>query len=115
MKIMSILLVVLMLSGSVYAEDKLKMSSDPRLSVAYDSFEKGLKDEKRGDGAFRSRPGEAQRRYEHSEHYFQTAAFQYEELGRKHGIDVDKQIAECNSAYRRVHVKTGKARKRARR
>ena len=86
-----------------------EMSSDERLTVAYESYLKGIRDENRGDKAFSGRPGKAQRMYEHAEHYYSTAKFQYEQLGLEHSIDVIRELAECEKVYRRVHIKTANA------
>jgi len=92
-----------------FSVEASKMSSDARLSVAHDSYLKGIKDETRGDGIFRKSSGRAQRMYEHAEHYYSTAKFQYEQLGLENKLDITKELAECEKAYRRVHVKTSNA------
>lgn len=96
-----------------FSVEASKMSSDVRFSTAHDSYLKGIKDETRGDGIFRKSSGKAQRMYEHAEHYYSTAKFQYEQLGLENNLDVTKELAECEKVFRRVHVKTNDARRKA--
>ena len=99
--------------GSAYSGGVDQVSGDPRLDAAYESYQKGVKDEERGDEAFRGSSGRAQRMYEHAEGYYLKAAFQYEQLSTKYDIDLKKEIAMCNDSHRSVHVKTNKARTKA--
>ncbi|MFH1664586.1 MAG: hypothetical protein ABIA77_00345 [Candidatus Omnitrophota bacterium] len=94
--------------------EAVPMSGDPQLAGAYESYEKGLKNEERGDREFTDRFGQAQRMYEHAEDYYLNAAFMYKQLGMEHGINVEREIDACEKAYRNVHVKTNKARKKTR-
>ncbi|MDD4956804.1 MAG: hypothetical protein PHH49_02850 [Candidatus Omnitrophica bacterium] len=118
MKKMPGYIVTICIIGSLFsavisrADGDIDMCRDPRLSDAYESYQKGLRDSERGDRAYHGRAGKAQRMYEHAEDYFRTAEFKYKELGMQYDIDVSKEIDTCQKRYRDTHVKTGEARKR---
>ena len=101
-------------STSCFPED-YKLTTDERLAEPKASFEKGLEYVEKGDLEFRRRPGLAQKQYEHAEDYFLKAAFLYEELGEKYGIDVNHDIATCERMQRATHVKVNKARRQRKR
>ena len=69
------LMIAISFTSAAFALDDVYMSNDSVFDEAYESYEKGIRDEARGDKAFRGRPGEAQRRYEHAEDYYLNAAF----------------------------------------
>ncbi len=115
-KIVSVLVILVMstaFAAAGYGQESSMMADDERFEEAYKSYEKGLRDEKRGDRAFRVRPGEAQRRYEHAEHYYTTSIFLYQEIGSKYDINVKKEVDIIDKKFRGVHVKTGNARRKA--
>ncbi len=114
MRIFTIWVVLaIMCSGTCLAEN-YDLPAGPRFESARTSFEKAMDYEKRGDRAFRAKPGLAQKMYEHAEDYVLKAEFIYKELGDRSGDDVSRYIAECRRYYRSLHVKVNDARKKAR-
>ena len=103
----------IMFSGTCLAEE-YELSSNARFVEAKSSFEKGLEYIEKGDREARTRPGLAQKLYEHAEDYILKAQFLYKELGHKYGIDVNNEISICDKVYRETHVKVNDARKKAR-
>jgi hypothetical protein len=99
-------------TGIAEVEQKeYKLSSDPRLAEAKETFEKGQRFMRKGDRNFRGRPGQAQKHFETAEDYFSMAAYHYRELGDKYGIDTSHEVNACESLSRRAHVWVSKSRR----
>jgi hypothetical protein len=110
----AVFLACVILTATASGENELTPPKDTRLTEAYASYGKGLRDEARGDRDFIGRPGQAQRWYEHAEDYYLKGEFLYDQAAKNYGINTAHEVAVCEKMYRRVHIKTGKARKRAR-
>ncbi len=114
-----VLSVILIASAGVFycfAEEAahiLQLSEDVRLKGPLESCQKAEYHVEKGEKAFRSRPGYAQKQFEHAEDYLLKAEFFYKELGQEHGIDTSNEMAICRKRYRQIHVMTNKARRKA--
>jgi len=112
-KICLVIVVSMFFAMGAYSGGIEEVSKDPRFAEAQGSYLKGVEFEERGDNEFRSRPGKAQRQYETAEDYYTIAIFKYKELGTEYGVDMSKDIDICEKRNRQLHVKTGKARRKA--
>jgi hypothetical protein len=101
--------------AAIIEVEEYELSSDSRLAEARDAYDKGQRFIEKGNREYRGRAGLAQKHFETAEDYFNIAAFQYKELGRKYGIDTSHEVSVCERLSRRAHVgvtKSRKARKR---
>ncbi|MDP8299095.1 MAG: hypothetical protein P9L88_04250 [Candidatus Tantalella remota] len=113
-KLVVIFALSLQICAGGYAEE-YKMSEDPRLVDALESFYQAEEYMVKGNNEFERRPGLAQKMFEHAEDYFTKAAFLYREHARIEGIDTRREEVICEKRDREAHVMVTKSRKRKRR
>ena len=90
------------------------ISTDPRLAEGREALEMAIMYMNRGHKELRSRPGLAQKNFEHAQSYSNTAVFEYKVLGERLKIDTSHEVAVCEEFQRKAHVWWGKAKTKSR-
>jgi len=90
----------------------LKLRYDSRYLEAKNSYEKAMMYMARGDKYFRKGFGKAKEMYEHAENYFLKTMDIYKKIEHADGVDLAKEIGDCENLYRETHVKVGQVKRK---